>query len=62
VPERQGESFIELGWTDGRSSMDRDTEVAVEELCSMLAPAVGRLSASHATRTTWMVEATGTGS
>jgi UDP-GlcNAc:undecaprenyl-phosphate GlcNAc-1-phosphate transferase len=61
VPERQGESFIELGWTDGRSSMDRDTEVAVEELCSILAPAVGRLSASRAAGTSWMVEATGTG-
>ncbi len=60
VPERPGESHIELGWTDGRTSMDRDTEVAIEELCSNLAPAVGRLVATRAVNGRWMVEATGT--
>jgi UDP-GlcNAc:undecaprenyl-phosphate GlcNAc-1-phosphate transferase len=60
VPERPGESYIELGWNDGRSSMDRDTEVAIEELCSRLAPAVGRLAVAPSARAHWMVEATET--
>ena len=38
-PERLGDAFIELGWTDGRSSIDRDVEIAIEELCGCLAVA-----------------------
>jgi UDP-GlcNAc:undecaprenyl-phosphate GlcNAc-1-phosphate transferase len=36
---------VELGWTDGRSAVDRDTEMAVELLCGHLATAVERLGA-----------------
>jgi UDP-GlcNAc:undecaprenyl-phosphate GlcNAc-1-phosphate transferase len=35
-PERPGDNHIEFAWTDGRSSMDRDVEVRIEELCGYL--------------------------
>jgi hypothetical protein len=60
-PERPGESYIELGWTDGRDSIDRDIEVAIEELCSNLAPAVARLAAVQAVNDGWVAEAAGAG-
>lgn len=43
TPERLAEASIELGWTDGRAAIDRDTEIAVELLCEHLAAAVERL-------------------
>jgi UDP-GlcNAc:undecaprenyl-phosphate/decaprenyl-phosphate GlcNAc-1-phosphate transferase len=46
MPERLGDSQIELGWSDGRTIMDRDIEVAIEEFCSNLAPTVERLEAA----------------
>jgi UDP-GlcNAc:undecaprenyl-phosphate GlcNAc-1-phosphate transferase len=42
VPERAGGGVIELGWTD-RAALDRDTEIAVEQLCHHLASAVERI-------------------
>jgi len=42
VPDRAGGGVIELGWTD-RAAIDRDTEIAVEQLCGHLASAVERM-------------------
>jgi len=42
VPERAGGGTIELGWTD-RAAIDRDTEIAVEQLCGHLASALERM-------------------
>jgi UDP-GlcNAc:undecaprenyl-phosphate GlcNAc-1-phosphate transferase len=41
--ERPGHRQIELGWTDGRKAIDRDTEIAVELLCEHLADALERI-------------------
>lgn len=41
--ERPGERCIELGWSDGRTHVDRDTELAVELLCRHVADAVERI-------------------
>jgi hypothetical protein len=37
---------LELGGADGRRTVDRDTEIAVEELCDHLSQAVARLVAA----------------
>jgi UDP-GlcNAc:undecaprenyl-phosphate GlcNAc-1-phosphate transferase len=45
-PERPGgpgETFLELGWNDGRVEIDRDTEIAVEILCGEVSGALERL-------------------
>jgi UDP-GlcNAc:undecaprenyl-phosphate GlcNAc-1-phosphate transferase len=42
-PERPGDTEIELGWSGGRSAIDRDTEIAVEILCDHLSAALDRL-------------------
>ncbi len=41
--ERPANGGIELGWTDGRGTVDRDTEIAVELLCAFIAAAVERM-------------------
>ncbi|HEX9291394.1 MAG TPA: hypothetical protein VF904_17875, partial [Anaeromyxobacteraceae bacterium] len=41
--ERPNAGVIEFGWNDGRISMDRDTEIAIEVLCEHVLHAVGRL-------------------
>jgi UDP-GlcNAc:undecaprenyl-phosphate/decaprenyl-phosphate GlcNAc-1-phosphate transferase len=41
--ERPGHPQIELGWTDGRKAIDRDTEIAIELLCEHLADAIERI-------------------
>jgi hypothetical protein len=43
LPERPGDTHIELGWSDGRTSVDRDTEIAIELLCDHLSIALERL-------------------
>ena len=43
--ERPDEGGIELGYGDGRRTVDRDTEIAVELLCEHLHAAVGRIGA-----------------
>jgi UDP-GlcNAc:undecaprenyl-phosphate GlcNAc-1-phosphate transferase len=45
LPERPGDTHIELGWSDGRDTVDRDTEIAVEVLCDHVAAALDRVSA-----------------
>jgi UDP-GlcNAc:undecaprenyl-phosphate GlcNAc-1-phosphate transferase len=44
VPERPGEALVELGWSDGRATVDRDTEIAIELLLAQAANPVTRLS------------------
>jgi UDP-GlcNAc:undecaprenyl-phosphate GlcNAc-1-phosphate transferase len=44
VPERPGEAHVELGWSDGRATIDRDTEIAIELLLAQAANPVTRLS------------------
>jgi UDP-GlcNAc:undecaprenyl-phosphate/decaprenyl-phosphate GlcNAc-1-phosphate transferase len=41
--ERPGHHQVELGWTDGRKHVDRDTEVAIELLCEQMADAIERI-------------------
>jgi len=48
APERKPPATLELGWTDGRSTIDRDTEIAVETLCLHLATAVERIEQPEA--------------
>jgi UDP-GlcNAc:undecaprenyl-phosphate GlcNAc-1-phosphate transferase len=42
-PERPGDACLEVGWTDGRDTVDRDTEIAIELLCAHVATALERL-------------------
>ncbi len=44
---RPDEGGIELGWTDGRAAVDRDTEIAVEILCEHVLAAAQRLFPSR---------------
>jgi UDP-GlcNAc:undecaprenyl-phosphate GlcNAc-1-phosphate transferase len=41
--ERPGANYVEFGWSDGRTSVDRDSEIAIELLCHHLTGAVERL-------------------
>jgi hypothetical protein len=41
--ERPGSGVIELGWGDGRKSITRDTELAVEQLGGHIRRALGRI-------------------
>ena len=41
--ERPGSGVIELGWADGRKSITRDTELAVEKLCGHVLHALSRI-------------------
>jgi UDP-GlcNAc:undecaprenyl-phosphate GlcNAc-1-phosphate transferase len=43
LPERPGDAWLELGWTDGRATVDRDTEIAIELLCDHVSTALERL-------------------
>jgi UDP-GlcNAc:undecaprenyl-phosphate GlcNAc-1-phosphate transferase len=43
VMERPDDDTVELGWSDGRTEVDRDTEIAVELLCDHLSSAVDRI-------------------
>jgi UDP-GlcNAc:undecaprenyl-phosphate GlcNAc-1-phosphate transferase len=50
-PERPGETYVEFAWTDGRTFVDRDTEIAVELLCEQLAGVLGRFFRADTPRT-----------
>jgi UDP-GlcNAc:undecaprenyl-phosphate GlcNAc-1-phosphate transferase len=50
LAERPGARHIELGWEDGRTSIDRDSEIAIELLCEHLCDALERID-RPATRT-----------
>ncbi len=43
LPERHGDVHLELGWADGRTGVDRDTEIAIELLCDHLSAALERI-------------------
>jgi hypothetical protein len=43
VAARPASAVLELAWADGRESIDRDTEIAVELLCGHLAQALDRI-------------------
>jgi UDP-GlcNAc:undecaprenyl-phosphate/decaprenyl-phosphate GlcNAc-1-phosphate transferase len=42
-PERPGNTHIELGWSDGRAHVNRDTEIAIELVCEHVSAALERL-------------------
>jgi UDP-GlcNAc:undecaprenyl-phosphate GlcNAc-1-phosphate transferase len=48
VGERSNDEHLELGWDDGRTEVDRDTEIAVELLCEHVAAGLERVAESHA--------------
>ena len=50
--ERPGAKALILTWEDGRSEVDRDTEMAVESLCQHLAFALDRVAVEHTGRFT----------
>jgi UDP-GlcNAc:undecaprenyl-phosphate GlcNAc-1-phosphate transferase len=50
--ERPDDGRLELGFTDGRRTVDRDTEIAVELLCEHVYAAVQRIAARHEVETT----------
>jgi len=45
--ERPDDGRLELGFTDGRQTVDRDTEIAIELLCEHVYAAVQRMDAKH---------------
>src|SRR5512139_706971 len=45
--ERPDDGRIELGFVDGRRTVDRDTEIAVELLCEHVHAAIERIAAQH---------------
>ena len=49
--ERPDEGRLELGFVDGRRTVDRDTEIAIELLCEHVHAAVQRIAAEHETET-----------
>jgi UDP-GlcNAc:undecaprenyl-phosphate GlcNAc-1-phosphate transferase len=46
-PERPGDTHLELAWVDGRASVDRDTEIAIELVCDHVASALDRIGRSE---------------
>jgi UDP-GlcNAc:undecaprenyl-phosphate GlcNAc-1-phosphate transferase len=51
IAERPGDDHIDLIWTDGRASVHRDTEIAVELFCEQVSAALERLEGLDATGT-----------
>jgi hypothetical protein len=45
--ERPDDGRLELGFHDGRTTIDRDTEIAIEMLCEHVHAASERISARH---------------
>ena len=50
--ERPDDGRLELGFTDGRRTVDRDTEISIELLCEHVYAAVQRIAARHEKETT----------
>ena len=50
--ERPDDGGLELGFTNGRRTVDRDTEIAIELLCEHVHAAVQRIAARHEAETT----------
>jgi hypothetical protein len=49
IAERLGDDHLDLAWTDGRTTIHRDVEVAVELLCDHLSTALDRIEAVQRT-------------
>jgi UDP-GlcNAc:undecaprenyl-phosphate GlcNAc-1-phosphate transferase len=49
VPERPGEDELELGFSDGRRALDRDSEISIELLCEHLCTALVRIGTRRET-------------
>jgi UDP-GlcNAc:undecaprenyl-phosphate/decaprenyl-phosphate GlcNAc-1-phosphate transferase len=47
-PERRGDTHLEFGFDDGRTTIDRDTEIAIELLCEHVATALERVEREDA--------------
>jgi hypothetical protein len=45
--ERPDDGSIELGWVDGRGTIDRDTEIAIELLCEHVLATLQRLEGAR---------------
>jgi UDP-GlcNAc:undecaprenyl-phosphate GlcNAc-1-phosphate transferase len=43
LPERPGDMHVEFGFDDGRTTVDRDTEIAIELLCDHVSAALERI-------------------
>jgi UDP-GlcNAc:undecaprenyl-phosphate GlcNAc-1-phosphate transferase len=43
IAERPGDDHLDLGWSDGRAVVDRDTEIAIELLCDHASGALDRI-------------------
>ncbi len=52
LEERPGDGRMELGFTDGRRTVDRDTEIAIELPCEHAHAALERIAAQHEVETT----------
>ena len=50
--ERPDDGGLELGFTDGRRTVDRDTEISIELLCEHVYAAAQRIAAKHEAETT----------
>jgi len=48
--ERPGDDHIDFGWTDGRTQVDRGTEIAIELLCDHLVVALERIDRARESR------------
>lgn len=46
IPERPGDDHLDLVWTDGRETVHRDTEIAIEILCDHVSTALERIERS----------------
>ena len=46
IAERPGDDHLDLAWTDGRTTIHRDVEIAVELLCDHLSTALDRIEAA----------------
>lgn len=43
IAERPGDEHVDLAWTDGRETVHRDVEIAIELLCEHVTAALGRI-------------------
>ncbi|HUL59759.1 MAG TPA: MraY family glycosyltransferase [Anaeromyxobacteraceae bacterium] len=49
LAERPGDDHLEFAWTDGRTGVDRDTEIAIELLCDQVSAVLDRIEEQAAT-------------
>ena len=43
IAERPGDDHLDLAWCDGRETVHRDTEIAIELLCDHVSAALDRI-------------------